>query len=150
MAPVKLPSEPPPALCCVTLKPRPRAITAARSNSAAEPASGSHTGRVTPRVTWNETSFDCAVSASMRSTPRSRSACRLAMLSASPVAVVVTQFTHWPPFTTPTLNVQSSVVMSSIARIWRASSRIAERPSASRAPAWLGRPVASRLKRAMA
>jgi hypothetical protein len=50
----------------------------------------------------------------------------------------------------PTENVQSSVVMPSIARIRRAISRIAERPEESVAPAWLGLPVASRLKRAIA
>ena len=71
-------------------------------------ASGSHTGRVTPRVTWNCTSFDEARSASMAATPRSRSSCRFAMDSASPVQVVVTQLTHWPPWITPTLKVQSS------------------------------------------
>ena len=63
------------------------------------------------------------------------------MLSASPVQVVATQLTHWPPCTTPTLKVQSSVVMSSISMILRAMARIAERPSASREPAWLGRPT---------
>ena len=72
------------------------------------------------------------------------------MLSASPVQVVATQLTHCPPCTMPTLNVQSSVVMPSIAMIWRAISRIAERPEESVAPAWLGLPVASRLNRAIA
>ena len=62
----------------------------------------------------------------------------------------MTQFTHWPPSITPTLKVQSSVVMSSMAMSCRAISRMALRPAASVAPAWLGRPVASRLKRAMA
>ena len=47
----------------------------------------------------------------MRATPASRSGWRLAMLSASPVQVVATQFTHWPPWMTPTLKVQSSVVI---------------------------------------
>ena len=72
------------------------------------------------------------------------------MLSASPVQVVATQLTHWPPCTMPTEKVQSSVVMASMAMIWRAISRIAERPDASVAPAWLGLPMASRLNRAMA
>jgi hypothetical protein len=72
------------------------------------------------------------------------------MLNASPSQVVGTQFTHCPPRTTPTLKVQSGVVIASIARICLAISRIAERPSPSRAPAWLGRPVACRLNRAMA
>ena len=72
------------------------------SYSAMVPASGSHTGRVTPRVTLNVTSLEVPESASMRSTPRSRSAWRLAMLSASPVQVVATQLTHWPPCTMPT------------------------------------------------
>src|SRR6202171_1301527 len=40
------------------------------------PASGSHTGRVTPRVTLNVTSLAVPESASIRSTPRSRSAWR--------------------------------------------------------------------------
>jgi hypothetical protein len=74
----------------------------------------------------------------------------LAIDNASPVQVVDTQLTHCPPWMTPTENVQSSVVMSSISISLRAISRIADRPSARRAPAWLGRPVASRLKRAMA
>ena len=111
---------------------------------------GSQTGRVTPRVTLNWTSFDDPRSESIRSTPRSRSSWRLAMDNASPVQVVVTQFTHCPPLMTPTLKVQSDVVMSSISISLRAISRIAERPSPGRDPAWLGRPVASRLKRAMA
>ncbi len=72
------------------------------------------------------------------------------MLSASPVHVVATQLTHWPPCTMPTEKVQSAVVMPSIAMICRAISRIAERPDDSVAPAWLGLPVASRLKRAIA
>ena len=50
----------------------------------------------------------------------------------------------------PTLKVQSSVVMPSMAMIWRAISRMAERPEDSVAPAWLGLPVASRLNRAIA
>src|ERR1700757_3395647 len=102
------------------------------------PASGSHTGRVTPRVTLNVTSLEVPDRASMRSTPRSRSAWRLAMLKASPVQVVATQLTHWPPCTMPTEKVQSSVVMPSIAMICRAISRIAERPEDNVAPAWLG------------
>ena len=114
------------------------------------PASGSHTGRVTPRVTLKVTSLAVPDSASIRSTPRSRSAWRLAMLSASPVQVVATQLTHWPPCTMPTEKVQSSVVMPSMAMIWRAISRIAERPEDSVAPAWLGLPIASRLNRAIA
>jgi hypothetical protein len=40
--------------------------------------------------------------------------------------------------------------MASMATTWRHISRMALRPSASRAPAWLGLPVARRLKRAMA
>src|SRR6202011_3364878 len=114
------------------------------------PASGSHTGRVTPRVTLNVTSFAVPESASMRSTPRSRSVWRLAMLSASPVQVVATQLTHWPPCTMPPLKVQSSDVMPSMTRICRAISRIAERPDDNVAPAWLGLATASRLKRAVA
>ena len=86
----------------------------------------------------------------MRSTPWSRSAWRFAIDSASARQVVATQLTHCPPCTTPTLKVQSSEVMASISMILRAMARIAERPSASRAPAWLGRPTVSRLKRAMA
>ncbi|MND05421.1 hypothetical protein D3C83_262010 [compost metagenome] len=72
------------------------------------------------------------------------------MLSASPVQVVATQLTHCPPCTMPTEKVQSADVMASMARICRAISRIAERPEDSVAPAWLGLPTASRLKRAMA
>jgi hypothetical protein len=114
------------------------------------PPSASHTGRVTPRVILKATSFAVPESASMRSTPRSRSAWRLAMLSASPVQVVATQLTHRPPCTMPTEKVQSSVVIASISRIRRAISRIAERPDDSVAPAWLGRPMVSKLKRAIA
>jgi hypothetical protein len=66
----------------------PRAV----SYSAITLPSGSHTGRVTPRVTLNCTSFDEADSASMPATPRSRSCCRLAIDSAWPVQVVVTQW----------------------------------------------------------
>ena len=93
-------------------------------------ASGSHTGRVTVRVTSKRTSFSWPASASMRSTPRSRSAWRLAMLSTCAVQVVATQLTHSPPRMTPTLKVQSSVVMSSISadaawpwRGWRSGLR---------------------------
>ncbi len=46
--------------------------------------------------------------------------------------VVATQLTHWPPCTMPTEKVQSSVVMPSMATIWRAISRIAERPGGER------------------
>src|SRR6185369_6026395 len=53
MAPVKLPSEPPPALPCGSSWPRPLAMLFAFSYSAMVPASGSHTGRVTPRTTLN-------------------------------------------------------------------------------------------------
>src|SRR5216683_2253971 len=42
------------------------------------PASDSHTGRVTPRVTLKVTSLAVPESASIRSTPRSRSAWRFA------------------------------------------------------------------------
>jgi hypothetical protein len=72
------------------------------------------------------------------------------MLSTSPRQSMGTQLTHSPPCTTPTENVQLSLVIASISRILRAMVRIAERPSARRSPAWLGRPTASRLKRAMA
>src|SRR4029079_6332976 len=150
IAPVKLPSEPPPALPWGNSRPISRAIPRALSYSAMVPASGSQTGRVTPRGTLQDTSLALPDSASMRSTPRSRSAWRLAMLSASPVQVVATQLTHWPPCTMPTEKVQSSVVMASMAMIWRAISRIAERPEESVAPAWLGLPVSSRLRRAIA
>src|SRR6266404_7288495 len=78
------------------------------------PASGSQSGRVTPRVTLKVTSLLVPDSASIRSTPLSRSAWRLAMLSASPVQVVATQLTHCPPCTMPTEKVQSDVVMPSI------------------------------------
>src|SRR6202022_1108152 len=94
IAPVKLPSEPPPALPCGSSRPIAFATPRAFSYSARVPASGSHTGRVTPRVTLNVTSLAVPDSASIRSTPRSRSAWRLAMLSASPVHVVATQLTH--------------------------------------------------------
>src|ERR671926_451022 len=114
------------------------------------PPSGSQTGRVTPRVTVKATSSRVPDRASILATPRSRSSWRLAMLSASPVQRVATQLTQVPPCTTPTLKVQSSVVMASISTTRRAISRMAERPSARRAPAWLGRPTASRLKRAIA
>ena len=90
------------------------------------------------------------VSASIRSTPLSRSAWRFAMLSASPSHALATQLTHCPPWITPTLNVQASVVMPSICGIISAMMRIAERPSFSREPAWLGRPMALRLKREIA
>ena len=89
-------------------------------------------------------------SASMAATPASRSAWRLAMESTSARHSVATQFTHCPPWMTPTEKVQLSVVMASIASAWRHISRMAERPSDSVAPAWLGRPMERRLKRAMA
>ena len=72
------------------------------------------------------------------------------MDSASARHTVGTQLTHWPPLITPTEKVQSSLVMASISRMRFAMARTAERPSFSRAPAWLGRPMVSRLKRAMA
>ena len=53
-----------------------------------------------------------------------------------------TQLTHCPPRTTPQLSVLSSCDMASMAMICWAISRIADRPSPGRAPAWLGRPVA--------
>jgi hypothetical protein len=87
---------------------------------------------------------------SIFSTAASRSSCRLAMLSASASVCVVTQFTHCPPCSTPTEKVQASVVISSMAMICLHISRMALRPSPSRAPAWLGRPVVRRLNRAMA
>ena len=34
------------------------------------------------------------------------------MLSASPSHALATQFTHWPPWITPTLKVQASVVIA--------------------------------------
>ena len=127
------------------------AIRLAVSYSAMVLAFGSHTGRVTPRETMKRPdSSSPLVSASMRSTPPSRSLWRLAMLSASPAQALDTQFTHWPPWITPTLNVQASVVIPSICGIISAMMRIAERPSLSREPAWLGRPMALRLKRAIA
>ena len=55
-----------------------------------------------------------------------------------------------PPETIPVEKVQSASDSPSIARIMRAMARIAERPSWGAAPAWLGRPPASRSKRAMA
>jgi len=61
------------------------------------------------RVNVNETS--CVRQRSMRSTPRARSAWRLAMLSASPVRVVATQLTHWPPCKTAERERGSLVVM---------------------------------------
>ena len=86
----------------------------------------------------------------MRSTPRSRSAWRLAMLSASALQLVGTQLTQRPPSMTPTLKVQSASVIASISSSCRAMRLMAERPSDNVAPAWLGRPSARRLKRAMA
>ena len=74
-------------------------------------ASGSHTGRVTPRVTSSTTSFAPDRRPSIRCTPASRSSCRLAIDSASASQVVDTQFTHCPPWITPTEKVQSSVVI---------------------------------------
>ncbi len=72
------------------------------------------------------------------------------MLSASAVQVAATQFTHWPPPITPTLNVQSARGHGVDRHDLRAIARMAERPSLRRAPAWLGRPVARRSNRAMA
>ena len=115
-----------------------------------QPASGSQTGRVTPRVTVKRTPSSSPDKASIRATPRSRSACRFAMLSACPRQTVGTQFTHCPPETTPVETVQSASDSASMARIFRAIARIAERPSWGEAPAWLGRPRASSSKRAMA
>ena len=79
MAPVKLPSEPPPELCDADVETERAGDGVRRSYSAIARPSGSQTGRVTPRVTLNCTSFDEAPSASIRATPRSRSSCRLAI-----------------------------------------------------------------------
>ena len=114
------------------------------------PASGAHTGRVTPRVTLKVTSLPVPDSASIRSTPSSRSSWRLAMLSASPVQGVATQLTHCAA-------VHDADAEGAVRRGHRLDGddlprHLADRgaPVGERAPAWLGLPVASRLKRAMA
>ena len=56
------------------------------------------------------------------------------MLRLSAVQSIGTQFTHWPEWNTPTEHVASSPVIASIARTCFAISRMAERPSESRAP----------------
>jgi RimJ/RimL family protein N-acetyltransferase len=151
IAPVKFPSEPPPAeLAGRAPIPIARAIASARACRARPFASGSQTGRVSVGVMVNRTSGVEGRSAPRRATRASRSAWVLAIARHSARQWVGTQFTQAPPWMTPTLVVASSLLIASIASTCVAISRIALRPSASRAPAWLGRPTASRAKRAIA
>ncbi len=72
------------------------------------------------------------------------------MLSTSASQTELTQFTQLPAWKTPTENVQSSVVIPSISATFAAIAAMADRPSDSAQPAWLGRPRVWRSKRAMA
>ena len=140
MAPVKLPSLPPPEFSCLNGCPKSLASVSAIATSFIVAGDASQTGLVNPNVTFVDTSAAGSFSANIFSIPASRSACFFAIDNTSAVASDETQFTHWPALVTPTENVQSSKLMDSIAIMVSAIFLIAERPSDKRSPAWLGRP----------
>ena len=118
IAPVKLPSEPPPALPCGRSKPsvgRSRARLVERQGPGVRLPDRPRHAALDPE---GDAIGALGRAPSIRATPRSRSSCRLAMLSASAVQRVGTQLTHCPPWTTPTVKVQSASVIASIVEIW--------------------------------